>query len=104
MERDEIREECLRILSKDGNINFEDLDPIGKATWLAFEKGFLECFEFLSKPIIEKHDVCKSCNSIGITYNDCVCTYQNGYPTEELSFARCKVCDVTNDSAIYDEE
>jgi hypothetical protein len=86
MDKEIIEKECLRILSKDGSINFNDLDPIAKATWLSFEKGFLECFELLNKPIIEKHLVCKSCNTIGISDSDCICTYSNGYATHELEF------------------
>lgn len=104
MDREKVHQECLRVLSKDGILKFDNLDPIGKATWLAFEKGFMESFDFLSQPILEKHKVCESCNSIGISDNDCICTYQNGYPTEELNFARCKVCDVVDDSPIYSED
>lgn len=104
MGREEVREECLRILSKDGKVKFEDLDPVSKATWLAFERGFMKSFDFLSEPILEKHVVCESCNAIGISDNDCICTYQNGYPTEELNFARCKVCDVVEDSPIYSDD
>lgn len=104
MERDEIREECLRILSKDGKVKFEDLDPVSKATWLAFERGFLKAFEFLSQPILEKHTVCADCNSLGIKYHDCICTYQNGYKTEDLEFPRCKVCNVVEDSPIYGDD
>lgn len=98
------KKECLRILSKDGHIKFEDLDPIAKATWLSFEKGFMECFTFLNTPIIEKHNVCVRCNSIGISDNDCVCTYSNGYDTEELKFERCVVCEQVHDQPVYDQE
>lgn len=64
MKRNEIIEECLRILSKDGKIKFEDLDPIGKATWLAFEKGFIKCFEFINRPIVENAIVDQSSNPL----------------------------------------
>lgn len=64
MEREEIREECLRILSKDGKIKFEDLDPIGKATWLAFERGFLKAFDFINRPIVENAIVDQSSNGL----------------------------------------
>lgn len=96
--------ECLRILSKDGHIKFEDLAPSAQATWIAFEKGFMDCFTFLSTPAIEVHKVCERCHSIGITDNDCVCTYSNGYATEDQKFERCLVCDQVHDFPVYDQE
>lgn len=41
---------------------------------------------------LEKHTVCAHCHSVGIIYNDCICTYQNGYPTVELEFEVCNCC------------
>ena len=41
---------------------------------------------------LEKHEVCISCFSVGISYNDCQCTYQNNYPTIELEFEVCECC------------
>ena len=48
MDREQARKECIRILSKDGSVPFDYLPPIGQATWLAFEKGFMECFDFIN--------------------------------------------------------
>ena len=39
-----------------------------------------------------REDVCAVCWSVGITDNNCVCTYQNRYKTIELEFEQCKVC------------
>jgi len=48
---------------------------------------------------LEKHTVCASCFSIGITDKDCVCTYSNVYPTIELEFEVCDSCGrIINDS------
>jgi hypothetical protein len=44
------------------------------------------------KTRIEKHIVCANCESVGITDNDCICTYQNKYPTVELEFEVCNCC------------
>lgn len=41
---------------------------------------------------LEKFKVCADCYSIGISIYDCVCTYQNGYPTIELEFEVCECC------------
>jgi hypothetical protein len=41
---------------------------------------------------LEKHEVCVDCYSLGISYNDCVCTYQKNYPTIELEFEVCGCC------------
>ena len=52
---------------------------------------------------LEKHKVCADCHSIGITQNDCICTYQNGYPTIELEFEVCNCCgNVLNDGQCAD--
>lgn len=44
------------------------------------------------KTKLEKHEVCVNCFSVGISYSDCRCTYQNNYPTIELEFEVCKCC------------
>ena len=45
-----------------------------------------------------KHKVCVDCRAVGIIYNDCVCTYQKGYPTIELEFEVCNCCgNIVND-------
>lgn len=44
------------------------------------------------KTRLEKHKVCADCFSVGITYNDCVCTYQRNYKTIELEFEVCDCC------------
>jgi len=41
---------------------------------------------------LEKHKVCASCYSVGITDLNCVCTYSNNYPTIELEFKVCTCC------------
>jgi hypothetical protein len=52
---------------------------------------------------LEKHRVCADCHSVGITYNDCRCTYQNGYPTIELEFEVCECCgNIVNDGQCAD--
>ncbi len=45
-----------------------------------------------------KHKVCTSCFSIGITDNDCICTYQRNYPIIELEFEQCECCGNVNDN------
>ncbi len=105
MDIEAAKKECLRILSKDGHIKFEDItEPIAKATWLAFEKGFMASFELLHKPIVESIAVCADCSSVGISDANCICTYSNGYPTEVLPFHRCAVCEVLNDYPVYDNQ
>lgn len=41
---------------------------------------------------LQKFKVCTSCYSVGITYNDCICTYENNYPVIELEFEVCGCC------------
>ncbi len=41
---------------------------------------------------IEKHTVCASCLSVGITDVFCICMDSNVYPTIELEFEVCKCC------------
>ena len=41
---------------------------------------------------LEKFTVCSSCYSVGIRDMDCICGYQNGYPTIELEFEVCDCC------------
>jgi hypothetical protein len=41
---------------------------------------------------LEKHEVCVDCYSIGISHIDCICGYQNNYPTIELEFEVCGCC------------
>jgi len=54
---------------------------------------------------IEKHIVCKSCFSIGITDSDCICTYQKKYPTIELEFEFCNCCGkIINDGSPADTD
>jgi hypothetical protein len=54
---------------------------------------------------IEKHDVCEKCHSIGITDNDCVCTYSNNYKVITLEFEVCKCCgNLMNDGDCADTE
>lgn len=47
----------------------------------------------MEKTRLVKHIVCASCYSMGITDHDCVCTYQNNYPTVTLEFETCNCCD-----------
>ena len=51
-----------------------------------------------------KYEVCKSCLSIGIRYNDCICTYMDGYETIELEFEVCECCGHVDDSYPADTE
>jgi len=83
---------CLNILSKDGSIDYNNLPPVGKATWDAFQRGFMKCAEHLLQPATELTTVCKSCQSVGITDIDCICAYKNNYPTIEREVEYCKVC------------
>jgi len=54
---------------------------------------------------LEKRTVCKSCLSVRITDNDCICTYSNGYPTIELEFEVCDCCgQLVNDGDPADSE
>ncbi len=39
-----------------------------------------------------KEKVCVDCQSLGISDIDCVCTYQNNYPTILLEFEQCECC------------
>lgn len=48
--------------------------------------------------VLEKHLVCTSCLTIGISDIDCVCTYQNNYPTILLEFEKCECCGNVKDS------
>ncbi len=41
---------------------------------------------------LEKHNVCADCYSVGISYSECICTYNNKYPTIELEFEVCSCC------------
>jgi hypothetical protein len=43
------------------------------------------------KTKLEKFKVCVDCLSVGVTYNDCVCTYGK-YKTIELEFEVCECC------------
>lgn len=42
--------------------------------------------------MLKKYRVCTSCLSIGITDNNCICTYSKNYPTIELEFEECDHC------------
>lgn len=57
------------------------------------------------KTKLVKHIVCKSCLSVGITDNDCICTYNHKYPTITLEFEHCECCEnVLNDGYPPDTE
>lgn len=83
---------ALQKLSHDGKVVFDDLEPIGKATWMAYIKGFMECAEYLLQPEVSKEIVCSSCLSFGISDPNCICCYQNRYPTTEREIDFCRVC------------
>ena len=44
------------------------------------------------KITLQKFKVCQDCWSVGITDNQCICTYEKNYPTIELEFEVCKCC------------
>jgi hypothetical protein len=52
---------------------------------------------------IEKHNVCDSCNSIGIRDVNCNCVDSNNYSTVDLEFKHCNVCKQTIDEPIDSE-
>ena len=88
-----LEEKCLKILNREGKVTFDELNPIAKATWNAYRKGFMECAEYLLSPVVENHNVCEQCESLGITDINCVCVTERRYKTVNLDFNRCKVCD-----------
>jgi len=94
---EEIKSECLRILSHDGKINFDDLNPIGKATWAAYEKGFMESVEFMLKKDYVEVSVCASCLSTEITDIHCICCYSKNYPIVKDKKEVCRCCGNIND-------
>lgn len=54
---------------------------------------------------LEKRMVCIQCQSVGIIYNDCICTYSNDYDTIELEFEVCNCCGhLINDGYSADTE
>jgi len=95
--KESLKQLCLNILSKDGTVEYTNLPPIDKATWDAFERGFMKCAEYLLTPNVETEKVCKSCQSVGITDVDCICAHQNNYPTIECEVDYCKVCGSADD-------
>lgn len=108
MGREEIKQICKDVLSKNGTVKYEDLPPIGKVTWDAFERGFLKCFEYLTTPDTDKYEVCADCHSAEIIYSECVCVTEKRYPTIELEFDICRCCGHTstlpNDSEFNDQQ
>lgn len=46
----------------------------------------------MSTTSIKKFVVCAACHGIGVPEPECICTYQNGYPTIELEFEVCDCC------------
>jgi len=42
---------------------------------------------------LEKHTVCASCWSVGVTDVHCICVDNNNYPTIELEFNVCEWCE-----------
>lgn len=52
----------------------------------------------------EEHDVCAECQSIGIVYKDCVCTYMKNYPTIKLKFNKCSHCGHVDDTHLHESE
>lgn len=42
--------------------------------------------------VLQKFIVCTSCLSVGITDNNCICSYSHKYPTIELEFEVCECC------------
>lgn len=45
--------------------------------------------------ILKKYKVCASCKTVD--RSDCVCMYENNYPTILLEFEVCKCCNNIND-------
>jgi hypothetical protein len=41
---------------------------------------------------IVRETVCASCHSLDIVDKDCVCVWENKYPTVELEFEQCDHC------------
>lgn len=41
---------------------------------------------------LEKHEVCTDCLSVGVSFTDCICTYNRNYETIELEFEVCDCC------------
>jgi RNase P subunit RPR2 len=39
-----------------------------------------------------KEIVCASCHSLAIVDKDCICVWENKYPTIELEFEQCECC------------
>lgn len=52
----------------------------------------------------EEHEVCAYCQSIGITLNDCICTYAKDYATVKRKFKKCNRCGHVDDTSSYEEE
>lgn len=52
----------------------------------------------------EEHNVCAECQSIGIAYKDCVCTYMKNYPTIKLKFKKCSHCGHVDDTHLHESE
>lgn len=44
-----IENEALRILSKDGQIQYANLEPFGKISWDLWKRGFENCWSYLNK-------------------------------------------------------
>ena len=42
--------------------------------------------------VLTKFTVCADCTSVGITNNNCICSYSKDYPTIELEFEVCECC------------
>lgn len=94
---EEIKAECLRILSRDGKVTIDELNPIAKATWMAYQKGFIEGSEFMMEKDKIEVVVCRDCLSTGITDPDCICCYSKNYPTVTDTKEVCKCCGNIND-------
>ena len=59
------------------------------------------------KKVIKKYKkikVCAECQSVGITYYDCICNYTIDYPIIELEFEICKCCGRYDDGQPADTE
>ncbi len=52
----------------------------------------------------EEHEVCAYCQSIGITLNNCICTYAKDYATVKRKFKKCSHCGHVDDTSSYEQK
>lgn len=84
MTRAEVIFDKIKNLFKESDLRKTPDIEKGKEILLNFRKNW-------TYTTVEK--VCSDCRSNEIVIHDCVCTYQNGYPTEETEITRCGCCD-----------